>query len=103
MDSMKELKFKCPECGNSGENAIEVIVGSYRIIKIKENGVAVYRDKPSLSDGMFNEPIYNMYYPHDQNFYYQCWKCGFVLKNGVIKVRGGKELVKWLKENCNQE
>lgn len=85
---MSNLRFKCPECGNT--ELEEVLAGVTKISEVLD--VRACREKRAW--------IYIDYDIADldgsEELFYQCGKCGHVLHDNGFKIDCNAGLVKWL-------
>jgi hypothetical protein len=82
------LKFKCPECGSKELKVVETdVLLSQKIISFDEEYLQY--------DSIIIE--------EEEIDCYKCCNCEFVLTDGNIVIQDEKEVVEWLKKNCEQE
>ena len=88
---IKVLKFTCPDCEGNKVQSIETATLLYDIKYIDNEGIIDYGEQ-EIGEGA-----------SDSINHYSCPRCGFILGQleGDI-VDTPDDLVKWVKENCEQ-
>jgi rubredoxin len=82
-EDVEELKFRCPECGSDKLDYAEVVVNEVKSARSDEEFELVDER-------------------HDESLGYHCQKCGYVLEEEYGPVISRRDLVDWLKANCEQ-
>jgi predicted RNA-binding Zn-ribbon protein involved in translation (DUF1610 family) len=91
-DKVKALKFKCPKCGHTMLECVEVdAVVKLGITAINDSGDFDYVSRPTICRGEVDS--------------FQCAYCGHVLTddNNMDFLTEPEEIIEWCKKNCEQE
>ncbi len=83
----KELRFRCPECGNSDLNQVITATLFSEVFAVYEDG--------TVDQDLIDE--------HVEEIFYECADCRYPLEDASGNpVQSEHELVKWLKDNCKE-